>query len=105
MFVQGIEVTGFSFICPYKIEIGKSYSVSLGFIILDKFEIREGVNDCKEIERVNETYKYRIRGVLHEKWIDAGINIVDDDEYFVDYPELVGKYVEIIVDRISIEFL
>lgn len=39
--IEGIEFTGFSFICPYKIEVGKSYSVSLGFTILNELIIHE----------------------------------------------------------------
>lgn len=103
--IQGVEFAGFSFICPYKIETGHTYPVSLGFTILDKFEIRENFTKSKQLERVDSGYKYCIRGILHENWIDAGIDIADDDEYFVDYPDLIGKYVEIQVDRISIEFL
>lgn len=103
--IQGVEFIGFSFICPYKIETGYTYPVSLGFTILDKFKIREDFTKRKGIVRIESGYKYRILGILHEKWIEAGINFVDDDEYFVDYPELFGRYVEIQVDRISIEFL
>jgi hypothetical protein len=38
--VEGIEFTGFSSVCPYEIEVGKSYPVSIGFTILDELEIR-----------------------------------------------------------------
>lgn len=103
--IEGIEFTGFAFICPYKIEVGKSYPVSIGFTILNELMIREIQGEKKEIERIGLGYEYYIRGLLHEDKIDAGLVFTDDDEYFSDYPELMDKYTEIKVDRISIEFL
>ena len=103
--IEGIEFTGFSFICPYKIELGKSYPVSIGFTILNELMIREIQGEKKEIERIGLGYEYYIRGLLHGDKIDAGLIFTDDDEYFSDYPELIDKFTEIKVDRISIEFL
>ncbi|MDQ0221020.1 hypothetical protein J2S21_004178 [Peribacillus cavernae] len=57
------------------------------------------------MEHIGVGYQYYIRGFLHENSIDAGILISDEDEYFVDCPDLIGKFVELKVDRISIEFL
>lgn len=103
--IQGIEFTGFAFICPYEIEVGQSYPVSIGFTILDELIIHEIHDAKKELERIGIGYQYYMRGFLHENSIDAGIVIFDEDEYFVDYPDLIGKFVEMKVDRISIEFL
>lgn len=103
--IEGVEFTGFAFICPYKIEIGKSYPVSIGFTILNELIIHAIQEKKKEIERIGLGYDYYIRGLLHEDTIDAGLVFTDDDEYFSDYPELMNKYIEIKVDRISIEFL
>ena len=103
--IEGIEFTGFAFICPYKIEVGKSYPVSIGFTILNELIIREIQGEKKEIERIGLGYEYYIRGLLHEDKVDAVLDFTDDDEYFSEYPELIDKYIEIKVDRISIEFL
>lgn len=103
--VQGVEFTGFAFICPYEVEVGKKYPVSIGFTILDGLEIRELCDSKKELERIGTSYNYYIRGVLNEDSIDAGIIISDDDEYFANYPDLIGKAVEFQVDRINVEFL
>ncbi|MFB1052228.1 hypothetical protein [Paraliobacillus sp. JSM ZJ581] len=103
--IEGIEFTGFAFICPYKIEVGKSYPVLIGFTILNELMIREIQGEKKEIERIGLGYEYYIRGLLHEDKIDAGLVFTDEDEYFLDYHELMDKYIEIKVDRISIEFL
>ncbi|MEK4670641.1 hypothetical protein [Niallia sp. FSL R7-0271] len=103
--IEGIEFTGFAFICPYKIEVGKSYPVSIGFTILNELIIREIQGEKKEIERIGLGYEYYIRGLLHEDTIEAGLIFTDEDKYFSDYPELMDKYIEIKVDRISIEFI
>lgn len=103
--IEGIEFTGFAFICPYKIEVGKSYPVSIGFTILNELMIHEIEGEKKEIERIGLGYEYYIRGILHEDKIVAVLDFTDDDEYFSDYPELMDKYIEIKVDRISVEFL
>lgn len=103
--IEGVEFTGFAFICPYKIEIGKSYPVSIGFTILNELIIHAIQEKKKEIERIGLGYYYYIRGLLHEDTIDAGLVFTVNDEYFSDYPELMNKFIEIKVDRISIEFL
>lgn len=103
--VEGIEFTGFAFICPYEIEVGRRYPVSIGFTILEGLIIHEIYDDKKELERIDEGFQYYLRGLLQEDSIDTGVVFTDEDEYFADYPDLLGKYVEMKVDRISIEFL
>ncbi|MCF7618705.1 hypothetical protein OZL92_16535 [Bacillus sonorensis] len=103
--VNGYEFTGFSTICPYVIEEGKEYPVLISFTILDDLDLLELNKEVKELKRIDESYKYYVRGILHEDYIDAGIKIYDEDEYFQDYKYLVGKPVELLVDRIAVEFL
>ncbi|PAD34805.1 hypothetical protein [Terribacillus saccharophilus] len=103
--VNNIEFTAFAFICPYKIELEKSYPVLIGFTILDDLLIREYKDNKKDIERIDTGYEYYLRGLLQRDSVDAGIVINDEDEYFSEYPELIGKNVELKVDRISVEFL
>ncbi|AEP92992.1 hypothetical protein [Bacillus subtilis] len=103
--IEGVEFTGFSSVCPYEIEVGKKYPVLVGFTILDELVIRESIEKTKELERIGLGYQYYIRGILQEDSIDAGIVLTDEDEYFSEYPHLIGEHVEIKVDRISVEFL
>jgi len=103
--IEGIGFTGFAFICPYVIEVGRRYPVSIGFTILDELIIREIYEDKKELERIDEGFQYYLRGLLQEDSIDTGVVFTDEDEYFADYPDLISKYVKMKVDRISIEFL
>lgn len=103
--IEGVELTGFSSVYPYEIEVGKKYPVLVGFTILDELVIRENKEETKDLERIGLGYQYYIRGILQEDSIDAGIVLTDEDEYFSEYPYLIGEHVEIKVDRIRIEFL
>lgn len=103
--INNIEFTAFANICPYNIELEKSYPVLIGFTILDDLLIREYKERKKDMERIGTGYEYYLRGLLQRDSIDAGIVIDDEDEYFSEYPELIGKNVELKVDRISVEFL
>ena len=102
--IRDTEFTGFASVCPYKIKAGESYSVLIGFTILDDLKICETSED-KKIKRIDSGFEHRITGVLYEDTIDAGVVFTDEDEYFSDYTELIGKNVTMKVDRISIEFL
>ncbi|MBM7588273.1 hypothetical protein JOC86_004870 [Bacillus pakistanensis] len=102
--IQDNEFTGFASTCPYEIEEGSCYPVLISFTILDKLEVYELNEETKCIERINEGYNYYIRGILHEDFIDAGLKISDEDQYFHEYTYLIGKPVELRVDRIDVEF-
>lgn len=102
--VSDIEFVGFANIIPYEINVGDEYEVSLGITILDDFSISESISKTKEIEHINDGFEYLIRGKLKEGGkIDAGIIL--ENELLEEYKYLLGKYVEIKADRISVEFL
>ncbi len=102
--IDNVEFVAFANILPYELEIGKSYEVLVGITILDDFEIHEINFESKEIMSIDNTFKYLIRGFVKEGGIiDAGIII--EDEIFKEYQYLIGRYIEVEVDRISVEFL
>ncbi|MCU5329597.1 hypothetical protein ACQJ2X_10405 [Bacillus wiedmannii] len=103
--INGVVFTGFSTVCSYKIEEGKSYPVILDITVFDNIEINEGIDGVKSLKRIDNSFKYRISGILNRGFIDVGIIITDEDEIFLERSEYFNKYVEIEVDRINIEFV
>ncbi|MGG0200889.1 hypothetical protein [Bacillus anthracis] len=103
--INGVVFTGFSTVCSYKIEEGKSYPVIFDITVFDNIEINEGIEGVKSLKRIDNSFKYRISGILNRGFIDAGIIITDEDEIFLERSEYFNKYIEIEVDRINIEFV
>ncbi|PFV69284.1 hypothetical protein COL05_29220 [Bacillus sp. AFS059628] len=103
--INGVVFTGFSTVCSYKIEEGKSYPVILDITVFGNIEINEGIDGVKSLKRIDNSFKYLISGILNRRFIDAGIIITDEDEIFLERSEYFNKYVEIEVDRINSEFV
>lgn len=103
--INSVVFIGFSTVCSYKIEEGKSYPVILDSTVFGNIEINEGIDGVQSLKRINNSFKYRISGILNRGFIDAGIIIIDEDEIFLEHSKYFNKYVEIEVDRIHIEFL
>ncbi len=102
--INNTELVVFVNTCPYAIEEGTSYPVSLDITVLDDLEI-EVIDECKKgFVRSDDSFVYEIKGLLTEDGIiDAGVLI--DTELVKDYQYLYGKFVRIKVDRINAEFL
>lgn len=102
--IGNVELKGFANIIPYQLKEGNQYDVFLGITILDDFQLSESSVEIKELKPLNDSFKYLIRGILKEGGIlDAGVIL--QDEIFEEYEYLINKFVEVEVDRISVEFL
>ncbi|CVK19388.1 hypothetical protein [Sporomusa sphaeroides] len=90
------------------IEVGKKYKANIGVTILDNLGMKETADSSNSFKQIGSTFAYCIRGKfdLDSRILDAGIQIrFDEDEVDLhDYGYLDGRYVEIKVDRIDIEF-
>jgi hypothetical protein len=103
--VNNKKLTVFSTVCPYPLQEGLYYPILISFTILDELNIKESKSVESEIIQLGKSDKYLIRGILEADHIDAGIQVIDEDDYFSEYVHLYGKTVEIVVDRIEVEFL
>lgn len=102
--INGYDVVGFATIIPYAIFEGEEYDVELSITCLDDLELNEITEHTKQLRRIDNTFKYKFQGKLIEKGkLDVGIII--EDELLDEYQYLIGKYIEITVDRIHVEFL
>ena len=101
--INGIQITGFTGYCPYKIEIGKKYKASINLFFLDglNMEIQRD-NAEKNILKLDND-KYLIKGFLDSKGVlDVGFLI--KNELFKDYEYFFGNYVKMKIDRFTISF-
>ncbi len=103
--INGVEIVGFSSTYPYKIEVEKSYPVELELIFLDSEDFKEIKEEIYSIEKIDNAYSYRLRGKVINGSIDIGSNILIEDEIFKEYAYLNGLFVELVVDRISVNFI
>lgn len=104
--VNGVKFTGFSSVCPYNIIIGNSYLVEVYLTFLGSENFVEIKNEEYSLSQLNRSYAYLLRGQVHDNYIDVGHDVqFNSNGLFSDYPYLSGKFVEVAVDRLDVEFL
>ena len=103
--IDGILITCFICLCPYKLEEGKMYPVELSFVFLDD-EIFKEIDDEKYgLRKIDDGFKYKLTGKVENHALDVGHGIRIEDEMFDEYTYLDGRFIELLVDRISVEFI
>jgi hypothetical protein len=96
----------FAGICPYPIEMGKIYPVCLELLVLDSYEVEEASSDVGlSFSRLEEGFAYLVRGRLNGKHLEVGRLIFENEILQRDFGYMDGKYLELRVDRINVEFL
>ncbi|MBW7473873.1 hypothetical protein K0T92_03880 [Paenibacillus oenotherae] len=103
IYTNDITLTGFSSVCPYPIEVGKHYKVELGLTILDEIKIKKLEKPIEELYQISDGLAYLIRGKLTGNKLNAGV--LFEEDFLFEYSHLDGEYIELYVDRISVEFL
>lgn len=105
--IDGMYFVGFANVCPFEISVGKQYLVDVELTILDEFIIEQLYTEQKEIEQIDDGFAYFIKGILDvdKGTIDVGIIFEVDREFLSDYGYLHNQFVQIKVDRISVEFI
>jgi hypothetical protein len=103
--INETKLTCFTCMCPYKIVEGKVYPVELNFVFLDKEIFKELSDEKYEIKKLNESFSYKVCGKVEEGTLNIGHGIKIKDEMFEEYACLEGGFIELIVDRISVDFV
>lgn len=103
--INGLQFVGFASVCPYKLTLNKIYPVKLGLTFLDDPEIIELNEPEYSLKRINKTFKYILRGKICGESIDIGNGIKIQDDIFKEDSYLDKQYVEIKIDRLSVEFI
>lgn len=103
--INGIQITCFICLCPYRLEEGKTYPVELSFVFLDDETFKEIQIEKYEVKKLdNAGFKYKLTGKVVEGCLDIGNGIKIEDEMFEEFKYLEGSFIELIVDRISVDF-
>ncbi|MBL0389182.1 hypothetical protein JJB07_21550 [Tumebacillus sp. ITR2] len=106
--ISGVEVTSYM---PYGISFepveDKLYPVSIRFIVLDDLDMQEAQGTNIGFHRIENSFAYHVVGMFDysKKTIDIGVEFELDEEVIDDLAWFDGKTVQILVDRIHIEFL
>lgn len=97
------DLVVFANVCPYPIEVGRTYPVSLSLVFLDELTFQELSVEDEFIERVGDGFSHVLAGKLeNERFYSKGFEFECDDFEGMDY--LNGKFIKVEVDRISAEF-
>lgn len=103
--VNGLRLVGFASICPYQLTPNNIYPVNISLTILDGYELKEIDKPIYSLERINDTFRYIIQGKICGDSIDLGNGVKIQDEIFEENSYLDEHFIQIIVDRLSIEFI
>jgi hypothetical protein len=104
LLIDGIEIVCFASICPYVIEEGETYPVSLTLAIFSDYDLHESGDEKSSLCQIGNSFSYVITGFLSDGILDAGIKFFDE-VFLSNFGYLDGKMASIRVDRIDVEFL
>lgn len=103
LLIQGKRLVCFASVCPYPIQEGCTYPVSLGLMVLGDYDLTEIEEGSSGLTRLGDGFEYELRGRLQGDTLDAGI-VFRDDVFLSEYGYLDGKFVSMRVDRIDAAF-
>jgi hypothetical protein len=104
--IGGFLLTCFANICPYPIEIGRSYMVGLHPYIFDDYSITELEETEEEsIIRLGDAFSYLVKGRLTGGRLESAGIVFEDEFLEKEYRYLDGKLVAFKIDRLEAEFL
>jgi hypothetical protein len=105
--IKEFRIFAFVNIYPFEINIGREYQIYLELTILDEISINKINYENKNIQQIDNTFSYCITGILDidKATIDAGIILEIDRDFLFDYGYLHGHYVQLVVDRMTVEFI
>ncbi len=104
--INGVELTCFATVCPYKIEEGASYQVELTAQVFNEYLVSELDEEASpSIVQIGDSFSHVITGRLSGNRLDVGDIVFEDDVLLSDFGYLEGKMIAWKVDRIDAEFL
>ena len=104
--IKNFKITCFAAACPYKIEEGEFYRVSLTTQVLNDYHIDEVDEEVpSSLVQIGNGFSYIITGRLTNNCLDVDGIFFEDDMLLSNFGYLEGKMITWKVDRIDVEFL
>jgi hypothetical protein len=103
--VNGVQIVGFATVCPYEIELNKTYPIEISLEFFDGKGFKELKEEKYQLQHIGEAYSYILSGKVIEDSLDVGHGIRIYDELFEEHPYLNGSFVEVKVDRLCVDFV
>lgn len=104
LLIEGKEIVCFAGVCPYQIEVGGTYPVSLTLDVFEEYDVRPADEKLPSLERGGGDFSYVITGKLMGDVLDSEIKF-RDDIFSTNFAYLSGRMISVKVDRINAEFL
>lgn len=106
LLIEGILLTCFVNVCPFKIEENMKYQVDLNLWSIEGLELAEvSENEPSAISRIGTGFAYSLTGRLNKGQLDVGALCFEDPAFLTEFSYLEGKNVRVIADRIEAEFM
>lgn len=90
---------------PYSLVEGKLYLVELNLSFLDDEFLNMATEKKITIERVDNSFAYRITGVISDGKLIADGFVFQDEIFAQEYAYLESNFVSLTSDRISVSFI
>jgi hypothetical protein len=104
--INGVELTCFAAVCPYKIEEGASYHVELTAQAFNEYLVSKLDEEASpSIVQIGDSFSHVITGRLSGNRLDVSGIVFEDGVLLSNFGYLEGKMIAWKVDRIDAEFL
>lgn len=104
--IDGQTIACFATVCPYRLERGQTYPISLEMFVNDEYTVIEAEpDDSPGFERIGQSLAYWVCGILGDGVLDAGGVKLRDEVLLSEYGHMENRLVKVRADRLDAEFL
>lgn len=103
LLIDGTKIVCFANVCPYELEVGKTYDAELKLNLSEKYLISKSPHSEKLVERIGNGFAYKLYGELHNDEFHAFTTLYDEGVHY-EHPALNNGFIRLQVDRIDVSF-
>lgn len=103
LLIDGTKVVCFANVCPYELEVGKTYDAELKLNLSEKYLISKSPHSEKLVERIGDGFAYNLYGELQNDEFHTFTTLYDEGVHY-EHPALNNRFIRLQVDRIDVNF-